>query len=228
MTMPPKRTGPLRLARTQTRLRKKPVPQRLRRRARIIGVVLAGGLSTRLGQDKALVRLPGSENSLLARTVALLQEVCGWAIVVGRQQPGFACVPDMAPGCGPVGGIATALEHCFGAACLVLSCDLPFMDKQVLETLIAQRNKRPRGTHLTAYRQRDTGHIQPLVAIYEPECLPYFRICVNERLLKINRVVPLHQQHYVPYAPEDARAFFNLNNPGDLETARDMLLARHG
>lgn len=220
MSISSNRAGPLLRPRYHFRLKKRTLPQRLRKRARIIGIVLAGGLSSRMGYDKALVRLSGGENpDILARTVTLLQDICGRAIVVGRQQEGYACVPDLAPGHGPVGGIATALEHCQGAACLVLSCDLPFMERRVLDNLIAHRNRRPQGTHVTAYQQKDTGNIEALVAIYEPECLPYFQICVNERLLKINRVVPAHLQHYVPYGGDESLPFFNLNYPADVETA---------
>lgn len=199
-------------------------PLRLKKDSRIVGVVLAGGLSSRMGQDKALVRLSDGESAdLLTRTVTLLQDVCGRAIVVGRVQDGYTCIPDTFPGSGPVGGIATALEHCSGAACLVLSCDLPFMEHSVLRALMAHRNKRPGGSHVTAYRQGDAGHIEALVAIYEPECLPYFQGCVKEKLLKISRVVPLHEQHFITYSAKEALPFFNLNYPADLEVARRMV-----
>jgi molybdopterin-guanine dinucleotide biosynthesis protein A len=198
-------------------------PHRLRTRARIVGVVLAGGKSSRLGRDKAGLRLHAEYEDLLARTVGLLQDVCGRAIVVGREQEGYACVKDAAPGCGPVGGIATALEHCEGAACLVLSCDLPFMNRDILERIIDWRDRRPPGKHVTAWRRAGDGKLQPLAAIYEPECLPHFQICVNERLLKISRVVPWYQWEYIEYGDEDALAFFNLNGPADLEVARRLL-----
>ena len=219
------RASPLYRMRPPTKVvKRKSGPFRLKKNSRIVGVVLAGGLSSRMGQDKALVRLSDGENAdLLTRTVNLLQDVCGRAIVVGRMQEGYACIPDTSPGHGPVGGIATALEHCSGAACLVLSCDLPFMEHSVLEALIRHRNTRPAESHVTAYRQGDAGHIEALVAIYEPECLPYFKACVNEKLLKISRVVPLHQQHFITYSAKEALPFFNLNYPADLEMARRMV-----
>lgn len=224
MAFLPKQAGPLpRHFSRYTPPRRKSVPQRLRKRARVIGIVLAGGKSSRMGADKALLPLVSEDRDILGRTVELLQEVCGRAIVVGRQARGYACVQDVAPDCGPVGGVATALDHCQGAACLVLSCDLPFMRKEVLQKLIEQRNKRPPGMHVTAYRHVESNKIESLVAIYEPECLPYFQICVNERLLKINRVVPPYHYHFVPYDKEEARFFFNLNYPQDYEQACAIL-----
>lgn len=205
--------------------RRKTLPQRLRRQARIIGIVLAGGKSLRMGRDKALLPFAASHKDMLARTVGLLQDICGRAIVVGRQTPGYACLLDAAPHCGPVGGVATALDYCQGAACLVLSCDMPFMQKEALQKLVAHRNKRPPGAHVTAFRHAETGKIESLAAIYEPECLPYFQICVNERLLKINRVVPSYHYHFLDYGEKDAQAFFNLNTPADYEKVLDMLQA---
>lgn len=202
--------------------RRNMIPRRLRTQARIIGIVLAGGKSSRMGRDKALLPVSGSHTDILGRTVALLQDVCGRAIVVGRQTPGYACVLDIAPDCGPVGGVATALDYCQGAACLVLSCDMPFMGKEALYKLVEHRRKRPPGTHVTAYRHADSGKIESLAAIYEPECLPYFQICVNERLLKINRVVPTYHYHFLEYGEAEAQAFFNLNSPADYEKACGM------
>ena len=190
----------------------------------LTGVVLAGGLSSRLGHDKALIRLQNGEVAdMLARTVALLWEVADNVVVIGRQQPGYTCLPDIDPGNGPMGGIATALASSPGSACLVLSCDLPFMEKSVLEHLAAKRDQRPSGTLVTAYQQEDTGHTEALVAIYEPESLPLFQHCVTNRLLKISCVIPKENQYLIPYSAENSLPFFNINYPADLEIARRMM-----
>ncbi len=88
----------------------------------ILGAVLAGGLSTRFGSDKALARLDGI--SLIERAVAMLDGWCGQVIAVGRKSAPVPCVADWPePGLGPLGGIAGALRHAgdngFGA---VLTC----------------------------------------------------------------------------------------------------------
>ena len=194
--------------------------------APLVGVVLAGGLSSRLGHDKALVRLhDGGTADLLSRTAHLLRGLTDDVFVVGRSHPGYACLPDLLPGRGPVGGIATALTHASGSACLVLSCDLPFMTPEVLEHLVKKREGRPAGAHATLYRQRETGHFECLVAVYEPEALPYFRLCMEGNLLKISQVVPKHEQHCIDYPAADSLPFFNINYPADLEAARRIMFA---
>ncbi len=76
----------------------------------ILGAVLAGGLSSRFGSDKALARLGGI--SLIERAVAMLDRWCGQVIAVGRTNAPVPCVPDWpGPGLGPLGGIAGALRH---------------------------------------------------------------------------------------------------------------------
>ena len=79
----------------------------------VLGAVLAGGASRRMGRDKALMEHEG--RTLLARAVAVLRAVLDEVIIVGLQQqrssvPGAPIVEDLRPGLGPVGGIHAALS----------------------------------------------------------------------------------------------------------------------
>ena len=192
----------------------------------ITGVVLVGGMGVRLGRNKSMVRLSSGNGELdiLARNMALLEKVCGRAIVVGRRIPRYVCHEDAIPGKGPMGGIATALQNADGP-CLVLSCDVPFMEAAMLERLLLEHRSRPEGTLCTSYRNRDNGRIESLVAVYEQETLPLFLNCLEKDLLKISLTVPPRQQHFVLYTAGEARYFFNINYPADLEAAEQILIA---
>jgi molybdenum cofactor guanylyltransferase len=75
----------------------------------ILGCVLAGGLSTRFGSDKALAELQG--HTLLSRAVDALSGWCEYVVVVGRETAPAPTLPDWPrPGMGPLGGIAAALH----------------------------------------------------------------------------------------------------------------------
>ncbi len=76
----------------------------------ILGVVLAGGQSTRFGSDKAMAELGG--RTLLARAFDSLSGFCELVIVSGRERgPGHHCIPDWPrDNMGPLGGIAAALR----------------------------------------------------------------------------------------------------------------------
>jgi molybdenum cofactor guanylyltransferase len=76
----------------------------------ILGAVLAGGLSTRFGSDKALAEIGG--RTLLSRAVDALSGLCEHVVVVGRETAPAPTLPDWPrPGMGPLAGIAAALRH---------------------------------------------------------------------------------------------------------------------
>ena len=145
----------------------------------MIGVVLAGGRSTRLGQDKIRLRLPGDGRDMLARTADLLAARTDGVVVSCRRSSaiaesgGLRVIPDEEEGLGPLGGVQSALRA-LREPILVLSCDLPFMDEATLRRLLVARNARPAEAVLTTFQQVETGYIEALVAVYEPACLPCF------------------------------------------------------
>jgi molybdopterin-guanine dinucleotide biosynthesis protein A len=76
----------------------------------ILGVVLAGGMSSRFGSDKALAELQG--RTLLARAVDRLSEWCDHVIVAGRATAPAPTIPDWPRAhMGPLGGLAAALRY---------------------------------------------------------------------------------------------------------------------
>ena len=75
----------------------------------ILGCVLAGGLSSRFGSDKALAEIAG--HTLLALAIDSMSGWCDHVIVVGREAAPAPCLPDWPkPGMGPLAGIAAALH----------------------------------------------------------------------------------------------------------------------
>lgn len=106
----------------------------------IYGVILAGGRSSRMGEDKAALQLDGI--SLLERTAALLTDVgADQVLVSGRPQlsDGFA---DLFPNCGPPGAVLSTLhwlrqQHGLdGSLLLFLPVDMPLLDTSILQELI--------------------------------------------------------------------------------------------
>lgn len=88
----------------------------------ILGAVLAGGMSTRFGSDKALAVLDG--RSLLERAVASLKALCDAVVIVGRDSDLATSIADWPrPGMGPLAGVAAALRHGQGSGyASVLTC----------------------------------------------------------------------------------------------------------
>src|SRR6266849_386371 len=102
------------------------------------GFILAGGRSTRMGSDKALLDWHG--RPLLSHMAALLRQATNDVQVVGRDP-----LPDHLPGRGPLSGIATALTISSTESNLILPVDLPLLTKDFLTylRLAAEQSKRP-------------------------------------------------------------------------------------
>ncbi len=189
----------------------------------LFGLVLAGGASRRMGQDKAALSYHGKPQLLWA--YELLASVCKRCFVSvrpdQRDEPTRASLPqivDIQPGIGPMAGISAALSAHSDAAWLVLACDLPFLSRGTLAHLIAHRDP---SRIATAYRSTHDQLPEPLCAIWEPasrEAVVNW-IAIGKqcpRKLLINSNVALLDQ-------PDARALDNINTPDELDDARSAL-----
>jgi molybdopterin-guanine dinucleotide biosynthesis protein A len=110
------------------------------------GYVLAGGKSSRMGRDKALLELAG--RPLAWHAVTKLQRVCADVQILSGnfELEGFApLVLDMHEGCGPIGGLETALGHSWHEWNLFLPVDMPFLPSAFLDnwvrTVVARESK---------------------------------------------------------------------------------------
>ncbi len=101
----------------------------------MIGAVLAGGRSTRMGRDKAEVKV--GEATMLERVAGALEEAVGKVVVLGAHREGWECWPDMVHVEGPLAGIATALHRAEADAVLVVAVDHPFVRPETLRNLAA-------------------------------------------------------------------------------------------
>ena len=112
----------------------------------ILGVVLAGGASRRMGRDKAA--LPWTGSTLARRAAAVLAESCGEVVIAGPSglaPTGTETVADLYPGCGPLAGLHAGLERAGGRAIFALACDLPFVEVELVRHLVATAAEWPDG-----------------------------------------------------------------------------------
>ena len=137
--------------------------------APLYGLVLAGGRSTRMGQDKAALQVAG--RTQLERAMALLAPRVTRSFVSVRSDQrddparrGFEQIADTRASLGPVAGILAALERFPDSAWLVLACDLPLLNAATLDLLLRKRAPRRLAT---AFRSSHDGLPEPLCAVYE-------------------------------------------------------------
>ncbi|MCP4586429.1 molybdenum cofactor guanylyltransferase [Pseudoalteromonas sp.] len=104
----------------------------------LVGIVLAGGLSRRMGQDKALLKINGETQ--LARAIACLKRAGCDEVIVSRNSTGF--IVDKFVQQGPVAGIHACLIHADYDEALVIPIDMPLLSETSLHTLIKQGRRR--------------------------------------------------------------------------------------
>jgi molybdenum cofactor guanylyltransferase len=141
-------------------------------RAKLFGLVLSGGKSTRMGADKGLIvyhDLPQREH-----LYQLLQQVCDESYLSLRKDQGAAVegdyriLVDNDDYRGPFNGLLSAHKAYPDAAWLVLACDLPLLDLEALRELVAARDT---SKMATAFALREHSLPEPLCAIWEPQGL---------------------------------------------------------
>lgn len=194
--------------------------------------VLAGGMSRRMGRDKALQTVAG--RTLLARAVDAVRDVASDVCIVGYRDAYRAfsvpVIVDEYPGAGPLGGIATALRHARQEFVLVVACDLPFLSVPLLRAMAAL----PRSYDVllpvtTDPRSRQPGEHtrQTLHAIYRRTCLERFdgRLRRGERQVVAaldGLVVRELPESWIRGYDPNLRSLMNANRPADLAAARHL------
>lgn len=185
-------------------------------------IVLAGGHSARMGQDKALLELEGT--AILRRTVDTLRQLTEDILIVGRPPdptlPASA-VSDSILDLGPMGGLSTGLPAMRHRYIVCVGCDHPWLDANVLDLLLSRVD-----TH-DAVVPIVYGRAQVLHAVYDRSILPIVRSHLDSRrlsmrsLLKDLRVCWVDEADIRPLDPE-LRSFINVNTPEDWDTIRTL------
>jgi len=116
------------------------------------------------GRDKAWLRAPGGQEALIERLLRLAAELELDAIVVGgNAPPGVVRLRDEPGGVGPIGGLCALLAHAQQTPAVALACDLPYLDRALLDRLV----RTPSSAPVLAARDPRTGKWQPLFARYD-------------------------------------------------------------
>ena len=190
----------------------------------ISGIILAGGMSTRLGTDKALLDFGGK--TLLENTIERLSEVtsdiviaCGAGTHPGWPDVRAQLVPDRHRGRGPLAGLDAGLRAITGDAAVVVACDMPFLNPDVLHHMTSLLEGYDAVVPIVG------GRRHALHAVYARTCLPV----IGELLLHRGSMRDLLDRVDARSLPEsairtvdpDGLSCFNLNSPQDLKMARE-------
>jgi molybdopterin-guanine dinucleotide biosynthesis protein A len=193
----------------------------------ITGVILAGGKSSRMGQNKALMAFGGQR--LVDRVVTVMRNVFDALLMVTNTPAVYAdlgvpMVQDVWPEKGSLGGIYSAIHHVDTPYCLVVACDMPFLQTAMLHYLLTQMSD------YDVVVPDVLGELQTLHAIYSKACLQAIERRLEMNRLRIAgffpdvRVRTVTASELQPYDPE-LLAFQNLNTPEEFQAAEQRLRA---
>ena len=153
--------------------------------ADVTGVLLAGGKSRRMGQDKRF--LPVGEETLYARCLAVLRSVFELVVVVIAQdspaiESDVPVLRDLIPDCGSLGGLYTGLKWAGTEWVFAVACDMPFLDPPTIRHFITLKGE---GDMVMAKLQHG---LQPMHALYRRQCLPIIERLIQAKDFKIHRL----------------------------------------
>ncbi len=192
------------------------------------GIVLAGGMSRRLGRDKALERVDGRR--LITRVLGRMSRAFEENVVVvndalrARTLPlpeSARAVIDAYPGAGPLGGIFTGLSAVSSEWGVVVACDMPFLNVKLLRHMV------PVTDGYDAVAPLVDGRPQPTHAAYSRSCLPQLESTLKAGRLSASDFLSAQNVRYLAEEEVDDLdpehlSFFNVNSQQDLDDARAL------
>jgi molybdopterin-guanine dinucleotide biosynthesis protein A len=201
-----------------------------------VGYILVGGASSRFGSDKALAELAG--RPMYSRLAELLKAVFLWRVyLVGNISRygnlGMECVPDLWPGEGPLGGIATALRHAETASDadrtdhnIILSCDMPFLTTRWIEELLTHALE----SDVQVILPRSLHGLEPLCAVWRTDARAALEAQFHKGTRKVTEAIANLKSEVLDEAvwkrfDTGGRLFWNMNTHSDYEEAKKIVEA---
>jgi len=200
-------------------------------------IVLAGGLGSRLGTNKPLRQLAGKPliNHVIDRVSSLSNEII---VVIARDASrseyskilpsSVRIINDEPAGKSPLVGIVTALRATKVEFAVILTCDIPFVNRNVVKLLL----ERAANAEAAVPRWKE-GQLEPLQAVYlrestlpeAEEALANGRLAPTDLLNSLRKIVYVSIEDEIKPLDPELRTFFNVNTRQDLEKA-EMILGR--
>ena len=189
----------------------------------ITGIILAGGKSIRMGQDKAFIEVDGIP--IILRIFAVFDRLFPETIIVANEKEsygklGIPVYTDLVPGQGALGGLYTGLVRSTFSYSFCVGCDMPFLSEPLIHYLLGRINR------VDAVVPHTSDGLQPLHAIYSKQCMEPIQHALELGITKIVDVYPLirlrvvDEEEFLALDPE-RRSFTNVNTPEDLKMIQE-------
>lgn len=180
-------------------------------------VVLAGGKSSRMGQDKALMKMGGK--MMIQHVSDNLAKVFDEVFVSGNRSEDFVSmkvIKDKYEQKGPMEGIRSALAHC-QEDIFVCSCDMPFVSTELMKNMLQRK------TENKICIAKCEGKIYPVLGVYPYAILDALTKSIEKDQLKMTRFLEQQNAHYIQYDESFRPQFLNINTPESFREAGRLM-----
>ncbi|MEZ4917235.1 MAG: molybdenum cofactor guanylyltransferase [Chitinophagales bacterium] len=184
----------------------------------ITGIILAGGKSSRMGTNKALI--PINNVPMIEQIINTLNFICDDIIVIANNdlpiKGNFKIQKDIIENCGPMGGIHAGLNASSSFKNIIVSCDAPYTNLKALQCLIDYT----KNSNCTLFEHENKMH--PLPGCYTTNCLPTITENLTQNKLKLRETVTSLNPKMINiekllFKKDYLKALININTPEDLK-----------
>ena len=178
------------------------------------GIILAGGLSSRMGKDKSFIQL--DEHKMIEKIIALIRPFCDELLISANKNKykdfGYEIIKDKHKRIGPLGGIISCLNESSHELNIIISCDTPNISgKTILKLLQESKNY---DITLPCYNNR----CEPLIAVYNRNCVEKLELMANSSSYKLQTIINNLNSNIIHFEESDkVEEFININSKKDLK-----------
>lgn len=193
----------------------------------LYGLVLAGGKSLRMGQDKSVMHWHGKEQRYYMAD--LLKKVCADVYISCREEQkddidkNYKTLIDNYTGAGPLIGILSAFKAHPDVAWLVTACDLPLLDLHTLQYLVHNRDA---NGIATTFKSPHDGLPEPLITIWEPAAFEKLQSHITDGYTCPRKALIRNESNVKILIAPNPDALINANTPEDVKKVIGILNMR--
>ncbi|WP_442597025.1 molybdenum cofactor guanylyltransferase [Neobacillus sp. D3-1R] len=180
------------------------------------GIILAGGNSSRMGTNKALLKI--GQKTVIEKVIEEIRPITSELIVVTNHFDeyeflGLPLVADKRKGMGPLAGLEAGLLASSTEKNLLVACDMPFISQTLAQLLLEQLSQNDAAVPYVE------GRMHPLFAAYRKSCLPEIQKSLDENQLRMRSFFERIRLKVMDELKIDTMTLFNMNEPSEYEKA---------
>lgn len=180
---------------------------------KVTAIILAGGKSSRMGEDKGLMLFDGKP--MIQHIINVAKPLVIDILIVSNnkeyEQFGYPVYEDLIKDKGPLAGIYTGLKHAKTAKNIVLSCDVPFVNEELIQLLLNNCET----VDVVIPEKENRTH--QLIGVYDKSCVPTFKKELDKDQRKLKLAIEKLNYKVVDANHIDAQIFNNINSKDDIE-----------